>query len=182
MFDAKTGELLRSLDDETARLADKKTPESWKPIKRALGSVRSLAFSPDGRWLATSGGSYADFSDVFDGVRRLAEKVTGPGRLKLWDVNTGALKHDLIGHSHAAGVSFSPDGNLLASAGRYSSENEDGAGVILWKAETGQKIRTFPIDARRRSAFRRVLARWQAAGDLLATLFSTRTVTRAPAP
>ena len=42
------------------------------------------------------------------------------------------LLHDLLGHSHPDKVVFSPDGTLLASAGRWSSDDGDGAGVILW--------------------------------------------------
>jgi serine/threonine protein kinase/WD40 repeat protein len=146
-FDARTGEFARSLDDKGARLADPETPESWKVVERALGSVRSLAFSPDGRRLAVCGTSFRDFSDVFDGVEELGRKVTAPDRLQVWDVEAGTLTHDLAGHSHARAVVFSPDGKLLVSAGRWSSERDDGAGVILWDAETGAKVRTIEIAA-----------------------------------
>ena len=61
----QTGELMRSLDDEKAKLADKETPENWKSLRRAIGSVGSLAFSPDGLMLAMCGGSFADFLRAF---------------------------------------------------------------------------------------------------------------------
>ncbi len=147
LFDARTGELVRSLDDERAKLADEKTPENWKSLRRAMGSARSLAFSPDGSLLATCGGSFADFARVFDAVERLGELGTGPGRLKVWEVKTGTLKHDLVGHSHAYAVSFSPDGSLLASAGRWLSNSRSGTGVILWNARTGAKVRTISTEA-----------------------------------
>ena len=69
-------------------------------------------------------------------------RSTGPGRLKLWDVPTGTLRHDLPGHNDQAyAVCFSPDGKLLASAGRWMSRGElFGNGVILWNARTGQQI------------------------------------------
>jgi WD40 repeat protein len=140
LFTARTGELVRSLDDEQAKLADKETPDNWKSLRRAIGSVASLAFSPDGSLLATCGGSFADFSEGFSGVERLGRRSTGPGRLKVWDVQAGTLKHDLVGHNnHANAVAFSPDGQLLASAGRWLKHEDWGEGVILWNPRTGER-------------------------------------------
>jgi WD40 repeat protein len=62
-------------------------------------------------------------------------------------VKTGTLKHDLVGHSYSSAVSFSPDENLLASAGRWASNREDGTGVIIWNAQTGKKIRHIMTNA-----------------------------------
>jgi len=147
LFDAQTGELVRSLDDVQAKRADQKTPEKLKALTRAMGSVASLAFSPDGNLLAACGGSMGDSTLVFDRVDRLTRSVTGPGRLKVWEVKTGTLKHDLAGHSHADAVAFSPDGNLLASAGRWEHAHEWGTGVIIWNPRTGMKMRTLLKEA-----------------------------------
>jgi hypothetical protein len=147
LFDARTGELVRSLDDEQPRLADPDTPEHWAPLQRGMGSVASIAFSPDGSLLAVCGSTFREFSDIFDGIQRLGRATTGPGRLKVWEVNTGKLKHDLAGHSHADAVSFSAGGELLASAGRWTSEADNGTGVIIWDAQTGAKMRTIPTGA-----------------------------------
>jgi len=147
LFNARTGELVCSLDDEAAKLAVEETPENWKTLRRAMGSVASLEFSPDGALLAACGHSFADFAPVFDGVGRLGEQATGPGRLKVWEVGTWALKHDLAGHSHAHAVAFSPDGSLLASAGQWLTDREAGAGAILWNPQDGTQERTISTEA-----------------------------------
>ena len=75
-----------------------------------VDSVYSVAFSPDGRTLA-SGGGYSDKT------------------VRLWDVETGDLKRTLIGHTRLVnGVAFSPKGRLLASRSR------DGT-MLLWKVD-----------------------------------------------
>jgi WD40 repeat protein/tetratricopeptide (TPR) repeat protein len=72
--------------------------------------VGSLTFSPDGSHLATGSRVH---------------------RVQLWDVDTGRLEGDLVGHSQrVGGVAYSPDGKLLASA------CHDGT-VRLWAAELG---------------------------------------------
>ncbi|MCY2968008.1 MAG: hypothetical protein NT069_30995, partial [Planctomycetota bacterium] len=141
LFDATSGALLRSFDDLAGIEQDDGTPPAWKPLKRAMGRVVSLAFSPDGKTLATCGLSFEDFSDRFDGVQRLGRRGGGRGRLKLWDVETGTLKHDLDRHTDVFAVAFSPDGNTLASAGRWQSSDEAfGNGVLIWNARSGTLI------------------------------------------
>ena len=114
---------------------------------RAIGSVGFLAFSNDGGLLAMSGGSFDDVARNWGGVERLGELATGAGRLKVWEVKTGTLKRDLAGHSHAIAVAFSPDGNLLASAGNWLSDRDHGTGVIVWNSQTGKETRTIATDA-----------------------------------
>jgi dipeptidyl aminopeptidase/acylaminoacyl peptidase len=139
--------MVRALDDREPRLGDKETPESWKPMVRGLGSTRSVAFSPDGNLLAACGESFADFSDVFDGIESLGLPVSGPGRLKVWDVKSGALKHDLPGHSQVFAAAFSGEGSLLASTGRWTDSSDHGNGVLVWNAQSGEKVRAMLIEA-----------------------------------
>jgi WD40 repeat protein/tRNA A-37 threonylcarbamoyl transferase component Bud32 len=86
------------------------------------GHVHDVAFSPDGRFLATACGSSVTFKAV-DNVR-------------LWDVQTGKEVRAFRGHADSAhAVAFGPRG-LLASAGK------DGA-VRLWDTTTGGEVREF---------------------------------------
>jgi WD40 repeat protein len=91
-------------------------------LRSALGSdVRSIAFSPDGRTLATG---------------------TVAGFVQLWDTSTPSSRGmPLFGHQDEVwGLSFSPDGNTLASASR------DGT-IRLWDVDA-QKARGDPIEPR----------------------------------
>ncbi|NOJ96011.1 WD40 repeat domain-containing protein [Corallococcus coralloides] len=85
--------------------------------KRIRGSVLALAFTPDGRVLA---------SGHYDSV------------VRLWDVERGELLAELKGHTaevHA--VAFSPDGRWLASAGRPGE-------LRVWDWRQGQPRAVIP--------------------------------------
>ena len=67
--------------------------------------VRSVAFSPDGRLLAS--GSCGRYE---------SDRGCVQGEIKLWEVASGSLVRTLSGHtSWVNSVAFSPDGRLLAS-------------------------------------------------------------------
>jgi WD40 repeat protein len=120
--------------------------------------VFSVAFSPDGRLLASgssdktiklwdvatgslvrtlSGHTWSVFSVAFSPDGRLL--ASGSYReIKLWEVATGSEVRTLSGHvSDVTSVAFSPDGRLLASGSFDTTIN-------LWDVATGSLVRTLP--------------------------------------
>jgi WD40 repeat protein len=89
---------------------------SWSlETRRHRGNFSCMALSPDGKQLATGG---------IDGT------------VRVWDVETGKLARALIGHQYYVyGLSWSPDGHTLASAGSYD------ATIRLWDTRSGHPLR-----------------------------------------
>jgi WD40 repeat protein len=105
------------VDDKTARVWDSATGECLHTLTGHTSEIVAVAFSPDGRLLATASQNK---------------------RAQLWDPATGERLRKLKGKiSEDMAVAFSPDGRLLVTA------SKDGT-ARLWDPATGARLRTLP--------------------------------------
>jgi WD40 repeat protein len=114
LWETASGKLLCRLEPQPVDAATDDEPERRRLLRRANGAltVQRLAFSPDGRFLAT--GSQDNL-------------------VRLWDVATGKELRRFVGHDNwVQHVAFSPDGRTLASSSSDWS-------VRLWEVVTGKE-------------------------------------------
>jgi WD40 repeat protein len=129
-YSADGNHLVGASVDDTVRVWDAQTGQELFSFK--IGPSNGVAFSPDGKRLATSG-RWQD-----GGV---------PGDVQVWDTQTG---EELLSLKGFAGpyptLAFSPDGKRLASSPRRSdidsADPPETGETKVWDAQTGQELFT----------------------------------------
>lgn len=147
----------------------------WDPsglsIKQSFsghtGSVRAVAFSPDGTILASGSTDHsARLWDLSKGTifKILDHSISGIGLveaiafspngkifatggwdniIKLWDLSNYQTTHTIKGHtSYILSLAFTPDNTALA-AGGWATGTPASADLKLWDVSNGQMLRTF---------------------------------------
>jgi WD40 repeat protein len=115
------GDRTRTAWTTEVKVWDAQTGREVVTYKGNVGQIRSVAFSPDGK--------------------RLASKVVG--EIKVWDAETGQELHTLP--SEWTSVAFSPDGRRIAGSGKRPSDafGPPGSGEVkVWDAQTGRELLT----------------------------------------
>lgn len=129
-------------------------------FSQALGSVLSVAFSPDSQLLATGDSEgFIHLWQVIDGQLRLSLQAhdtwawciawspdgqmiasgSADQTIKIWNIQTGQCLNTLKGHSSMViSLAWSPDGKVIASGGH-------GSIVKLWDTQTGFCINTLSV-------------------------------------
>jgi WD40 repeat protein len=162
---SRNGKHLAGGQDKVVQIWDAETWREERTFTGPTGKLNTVAFSPDGKWLAAAGataglvhlwnaergeealvlkghvGGIAAVTFSPDG-KRLAS-AGADQTLRLWDPGSGEQRTLLSGHEIGlTGVAWSPDGTRLASCSLDRT-------VKIWDAATGQEALTIEGDGDR---------------------------------
>ncbi len=125
--------LLASAGNTSLKLWDFTTGKMLFDLKGHNSLIFAVAFSPDGKMLASTAQRTSNDSNV-------------TAEIKLWDVATGR-ELATFGPTDGGGlnsIAFSPDGRLLAGGGRRAGNDEVPIGkVLLWNVADGKEVAVF---------------------------------------
>jgi WD40 repeat protein len=110
-------------DSSEVQLWDPVTAKLCRTLKGHRDTISSLAFSPDGKTLATGSISWEK-----------SDKIGAQGEVKLWDFQTAKVQVSATIHEGAevARLIFSPDGKVLASASGVIFDQKDNDSGFAW--------------------------------------------------
>ena len=105
------------------------TGQVVRRLEGLKGAVHSVAYSHDGKWIASGSGSYQEKASM------------GEGWLTVWNAETGAVvfshRESII---NALSVAFSPDDRLVAAGfGEYSGNDNHGR-VMIFEIRGGKIV------------------------------------------
>ena len=115
-------------DGKALGVSDFREVTIWNPadgtqgtrLSGHTGSLVALAYSPDGRTIATGGG----------------DSYNGDYTIRIWDASNGRQLQTMTNRSNVTSVTFSPDGRTIL-AGTTGFE------AVLWDVATGKELKRF---------------------------------------
>ena len=126
LWNVKTHQLKRVLTNQFS--LDKNQEEK--------GYVENVAFSPDGKILASAAGEKTTRSMRTPGIY---QNLSGSNNIILWDTKTGRQAITLKGHtSYVESIAFSPDGQTLVSGSQKGN-------MRFWDVRDGKQQKTIDL-------------------------------------
>lgn len=159
-----TGKMIALGEDETVKLLDAETLRPIRELNGHKATIRSIAFSPDGKTVATASDdktvnlwnsntgmvtlSFPEQAEAVENVafspdsKRLVTSTNDDKLIKLWDVATGKLIQSFAGHiSDIKTLSVSTDGKTIVSLGEVGDRR-----IRIWDVPGGRQIGQLPVD------------------------------------
>jgi WD40 repeat protein len=114
--------------DDEVRIVDLEEERDRAVLRPDGAAFRAMAFSPDGRWLATS---------LVDGTVRVYDAANGRERLPRLALRGSGLAPE--GSEWINSLAFSPDGSVLAGCWNRIPVAPSPGGLSLWDLDTGRQ-------------------------------------------